>query len=386
MHTEWLQQLFGYEGRITDIYISRKQRKANSSPFAFVRFARKGEAMRAIQNLNGLEIRGCKISVSETKFKREFDREINQTQSAKLLNQWKTGPQSKDNWVDGRSFRDVVDRTKWKNDCSGGYQENQNPNTRTEGMNRRYMERKENEKEEPMKIVQGVINEDTLEWLQRSIVGEIIKPLNFNLLADRLYNEWLCISNVREMGAYKALVTFDSRESLEEALATAKDLLLNHFKEVRKWTDEELCQTRKVCLECYGIPPDAWNAEIIKNIGKVWGTVVYLDKLTEEGKSLSFARVLINRCVWQFIDGWIYLSDGGRGYDIYVKEIGREVYNVACFNNMNLASAEHHRNGNILASSEDRESKVDTKDSEGDDINEELVESENIIKEYAIFR
>ena len=110
-----------------------------------------------------------------------------------------------------------------------------------------------------MKIVQGVNNEDTLEWLQRNIVGETIKPLNFNLLADRLYNEWLCISNVREMGAYKALVTFDSRESLEEALATAKDLLLNHFKEVRKWTDGELCQTRRVwlvlwnstgCLEC----------------------------------------------------------------------------------------------------------------------------------------
>ena len=42
----------------------------SNAPFAFVRFYRKRKAERVINNLDGLKIRGHKMSVSEAKYKR----------------------------------------------------------------------------------------------------------------------------------------------------------------------------------------------------------------------------------------------------------------------------------------------------------------------------
>ena len=46
---------------------------------------------------------------------------------------------------------------------------------------------------ENVEIVEVEICKERLEWLQQSIVGETIKPIDFSLLADRLANEWWCV-------------------------------------------------------------------------------------------------------------------------------------------------------------------------------------------------
>ena len=71
------------------------------------------------------------------------------------------------------------------------------------------------------------------------------------------------------MGAYKVLVTFATKKDMDEALRIGLELLLNHFKEVKPWVKEELCQTRRTCMECYGIPPHAWSKENIMKIVEV---------------------------------------------------------------------------------------------------------------------
>ena len=48
MTNGWLEQLFGHERWIIDIFMSRKKRRISSSPFAFVRYARRGGAVRVI--------------------------------------------------------------------------------------------------------------------------------------------------------------------------------------------------------------------------------------------------------------------------------------------------------------------------------------------------
>ena len=50
-----------------------------------------------------------------------------------------------------------------------------------------------------MIMVEGEVEERNMEWLERSIIGEIVKSINFNLLVDRLLNEWRCIASLREM-------------------------------------------------------------------------------------------------------------------------------------------------------------------------------------------
>ena len=90
--------------------------------------------------------------------------------------------------------------------------------------------------------------------------------------------------------------------------------------------------------------------------------MVYLSSITDNGESLSSARVLINTCIWQFIHGWVYLDVGGRDYDVYAKEISRDMYNVTCFNNTILELADTHRNKNILVSIKDQESDDDKRE------------------------
>lgn len=52
--------------------------------------------------------------------------------------------------------------------------------------------------------------------------------------------------------------------------------------------------------------------------------MVCLDKRTEEGISFSSARLLIDICVWHNVHGWVYLSINGKGFDVFVKETGKE--------------------------------------------------------------
>ena len=70
-----------------------------------------------------------------------------------------------------------------------------------------------------MKVVRGENNIENPVWLQRSLVGESTKLINFNLISDRLLSEKKEASEVREMGSYMALITFVSNESMEEALS-----------------------------------------------------------------------------------------------------------------------------------------------------------------------
>ena len=58
---------------VTTTLMSRKKRKPNISSFAFIKFALQGGVVRAIKNLNGREITGQTIIVSEAKFKRSYE-------------------------------------------------------------------------------------------------------------------------------------------------------------------------------------------------------------------------------------------------------------------------------------------------------------------------
>ena len=52
---------------------------------------------------------------------------------------------------------------------------------------------------------------------------------------------------------------------------------------------------------------------------------VCLANITMERKPYSVVRVLIDICVSLYIHGWVFLNVEGKGYDIFVKEVGREV-------------------------------------------------------------
>ena len=70
MSTFWLWQLCSYDGRVVDVFISRKRRASNPLPFAFVRFSSKQDATNVKGRLDGIIIRGCALEVKEAKYRR----------------------------------------------------------------------------------------------------------------------------------------------------------------------------------------------------------------------------------------------------------------------------------------------------------------------------
>ena len=82
-----------------------------------------------------------------------------------------------------------------------------------------------------------------MEVLSRSIIGETLKPFDVVSVEMKIKKEVTSVSSVKDMGPYKALVSFISKDAMEECLKCSKQPLLEFFDEVRDWTPEEICQT-----------------------------------------------------------------------------------------------------------------------------------------------
>ncbi|MED6197111.1 hypothetical protein PIB30_053644 [Stylosanthes scabra] len=64
------------------------------------------------------------------------------------------------------------------------------------------------------------------------------------------------------------------------------------------------------------------------NISKLWGKPVMMDELTDYYLSYTCASILVDSYECEFIHEWVVLDDGERKFEVYVKEIGREMYNA----------------------------------------------------------
>ena len=61
-----------------------------------------------------------------------------------------------------------------------------------------------------------------------------MKPLDFDFLKAKLFKEWFDLTKVRAKGSYKCLLTFECAEYVEATLSDGRELLLNHFDDVRR--------------------------------------------------------------------------------------------------------------------------------------------------------
>lgn len=67
-------------------------------------------------------------------------------------------------------------------------------------------------------MIKGEINKANVEWLQGSLVGELFKPINLSSLSSSLLEGGRRVVELRAMGSFMALVTFETRNDMEEAL------------------------------------------------------------------------------------------------------------------------------------------------------------------------
>lgn len=70
MSNQWLWQIFKKEGKILDVYVSKKCRLNKSSLFGFVRLDNESDAISAIRKNNGLVVKGFKMTLSMSRYEK----------------------------------------------------------------------------------------------------------------------------------------------------------------------------------------------------------------------------------------------------------------------------------------------------------------------------
>ncbi|KAL4287198.1 hypothetical protein AHAS_Ahas19G0162200 [Arachis hypogaea] len=299
-----LFQLFNWTGRINDIYLSRKQKGDNIYIFAFI-YTTKGGALKAIKEMNRMKLRGKVVFVGEAKYRR-----ISSTKDTK-------SPQR------GKDDRNKLGRQPKREEAS-------DVQLNTLEVRKEKKEQDPNVKGGTKKKIEVTVAKENLDWLQRSLIGGMTKAIDFCSLKDMIEINMPQVIQVRELGAYKALLTFDSMLSAEETYTFKMNSLLQIFHSVWRWEEAERSETRRVWLECFGVPLHVWSANTFKMIGGQWGKVVGCDNLTESRNSFSVGHVQIDTSMLDVINEWIHITVGLSGFDVLVKEVGRETYGLGC--------------------------------------------------------
>ncbi|MED6188354.1 hypothetical protein PIB30_085154 [Stylosanthes scabra] len=127
------------------------------------------------------------------------------------------------------------------------------------------------------------------EILERTLVGETLNPYEWEALKRDVMRDWHTVVDVRMMGSMKMLITFDTKQNMEEALNSC--FLLNQFLEVRRWTKDETNRLRRCWIEVIGVPIHGWSKENMMKIGEVWGRVLKVEE--DEGGHYNSFRVLV---------------------------------------------------------------------------------------------
>ena len=133
------------------------------------------------------------------------------------------------NFFDGRSYKEVLlpSTNRIQNKTNMGRKTSVQQEKDDEG----------EKKEDESIVIYGEVSTDRKVEISKSVMGVTIQPVDFKELSVNLRKDWHTIVDIKPMGTFKTLVTFESPEEMEVAFKL--DYLLNNFCEVRKWSVEE---------------------------------------------------------------------------------------------------------------------------------------------------
>ena len=112
----------------------------------------------------------------------------------------------------------------------------------------------------------GGANKEIMQELEQSLVGETLKPIEFEDIKRKLWEAYPSIESTRKMGEYKLLITFHFIEDKEMAMKKGGKVLQMYLDEIRNWTTKETSQTRRLWVKCFGVPLHAWSKANFKKI------------------------------------------------------------------------------------------------------------------------
>ena len=96
-----------------------------------------------------------------------------------------------------------------------------NPDTNKGGGDQKTRRIKRDEFEKQYKkttVVYGEVNQEMMELLSRSVVGEALQPFDVKLVGEKIKKEVDSVISAKDIGAYRGLVSLISKEDMEECL------------------------------------------------------------------------------------------------------------------------------------------------------------------------
>ena len=274
-----LKGIFRRIGDVSDAYIPAKLGRSRKR-FGFVRFWQELDAVRSIRKLNGSTVRGSRIWVSRARFgKGGFGiSDVDMPKRERV-------PSARKEWSIKSSHADQVKR---------------------------------NQKDHEVTVTMvGDKNEVFIEWLRRSIICISSVQWDLDDLSQAL-DKTGC-SKVRAISKSKFILTYHTSDQKDEALKN-KGLLENWFQEVKNWDIYETCDSRRLWIEVFGVPPHGWTLENFERIASLWGKMICLETSIEDTIYFDSMKILIVSKSFQNVMGHIVLQIGDAGYNITVRE------------------------------------------------------------------
>ncbi|MED6180241.1 hypothetical protein PIB30_008435 [Stylosanthes scabra] len=313
-----LYREFAKDRRVKDAFISRKQRKNERGPFAFVRFEDIGGARRVVDRLNGYYCRGRNLMITLCKYRRKRP--------------------SNTGFERGAWFRRIADSA--------------NPRERGGRMKHVWKEVKRNkvatrgvdnvENCQQAKLIEGGRKKEVIaktceskqDLLSRSMMGVSLKPIKLKEVQWQIGESWEGTGHVecRDVGPFRCLLTFESANVRDKAMSNPG--LLAIFDELRPHWNYISSHSRRIWLEVLGLPIQVRSGDTFNNIAKLWGKMVLMDDRTEHYWSFSVVRFLVDCYEWETISEWITIKVEDREFNIYVREFGGEAYNFQSHTNI----------------------------------------------------
>ena len=86
---------------------------------------------------------------------------------------------------------------------------------------------------ESVNVVHGEVNHEDVKWLSRSIIVESLKPIDVKFIEEWLPCIWNGCIRVREVGSFMVIVSFDSKEAMENVSHDEFDPVSSVFTKIR---------------------------------------------------------------------------------------------------------------------------------------------------------
>ncbi|KAJ8427710.1 hypothetical protein Cgig2_019015 [Carnegiea gigantea] len=185
-----------------------------------------------------------------------------------------------------------------------------------------YKKRRPNQ---PSEHQSKIIPDQESQSYNKLLIGQKVctsnEPRDLATLASAITNGFCQCMKIYALSSFKFILTFGIAELIDETLRNHGELDL-WFSEIKKRSRYECCETRKVWLEIYGVPPHGWLWENFSKIAEIWERLICLGKPIYRIESFESMKVQIITYIFRRIDEELLLTLEDRGYRVWIKEVG----------------------------------------------------------------